>query len=184
MRGGFIGKLIKDQFLYTGLENTRAYRELSLLDAMYQRGLPVPRPVAAQVVKAGMHYRADFLTGLISDSTDLLTWLIHKPLPENLWYDVGKAIASLHLAQVYHHDLNIKNLMIDAANKIWIIDFDRCRFKQGEQWKMHNIARLERSLHKQARLQPSFHFSPPDWRRLLDGYFAFSNDTRSPRASI
>lgn len=182
MRGGLIGKLVRDQFLYTGLANTRAYRELNLLDVMYQQGLPVPRPVAAQVVRDGVCYRADILTGLIDNSTDLLTWLIGQPLPDNLWFDVGRTIAKLHLAQLYHHDLNIKNLMMDAAHKIWVIDFDRCAFKRGSQWKRHNLARLERSLHKQARLQTSFHFSPPDWRQLLDGYFSLSNDTRSSRA--
>lgn len=184
MRGGLIGKLVTDQFLYTGLHGTRAYRELTLLDAMRQQGLPVPLPIAARVVRTGSVYRADLLTGYIPDSKDLLAVLVAQALPKTLWYKVGETIAYLHQQQIYHHDLNIKNIMLDEADKIWIIDFDRCAMKSGQQWKTDNLLRLQRSLHKQARLHPSFHFSEADWQHLQEGYAAFTAKTRSPRAKI
>ena len=56
-RGGLIGKVNSDNFLYTGLNNTRAYQEFMLLDKMVQLGLPVPTPYAGNITKKGLFYQ-------------------------------------------------------------------------------------------------------------------------------
>jgi len=47
-RGGFIARLSRDGYVWAGEDRVRAFAEWRLLDIMRQRGLPVPRPVAAR----------------------------------------------------------------------------------------------------------------------------------------
>ena len=61
-RGGLAAKLSADQYLWTGLERTRAWREWHLLATLHQLKLPVPEPVAARVVRSGFFYQADIIT--------------------------------------------------------------------------------------------------------------------------
>ncbi|GAB3014643.1 3-deoxy-D-manno-octulosonic acid kinase [Bowmanella dokdonensis] len=169
-RGGLVGKILTDQFLYLGLQQTRPWREVKLLDWMVQRQLPVPRPVAAHVERRGLVYRADIIQQQIPDARDLHQILCTQPLEPDLWQKVGQAISRMHQMQVYHHDLNIHNLMLDKAEKVWLIDFDRCAVKSGQGWKQANLERLQRSLNKETgRCQP-YYWQPDNWRALLMGY--------------
>ena len=51
-RGGFIGRLLNDQYLWRDQSRTRSFREWGLLDQIRQIGLPVPPPVAARCVRS------------------------------------------------------------------------------------------------------------------------------------
>ncbi|MBC3765900.1 3-deoxy-D-manno-octulosonic acid kinase [Neptunicella marina] len=170
LRGGLIGKLIKDNYVFTGVENTRAWREFNLLVQMHQWNLPVPKPVAARIIHKGLYYRADIITRYVAKSCDLYHILKTEALSEKQWFEVGKAIAKLHQHQVYHHDLNIHNLMKDDQDVIWIIDFDKCAIKAGQQWKQQNLQRLLRSLHKEKQRLAQFHWQESDWQHLIAGY--------------
>ncbi len=171
-RGGLIGKLVKDHYLYTGLENTRAFMEFRLLQTMRDKGLRVPTPVAAQVVKDKLRYRADLITVMIPGSEDLHSILCKREITDAQWQKVGCAIAQLHGAQVYHHDLNIRNIMLDQACQVWIIDFDRCYQRSGSGWKKENLARLHRSLEKEATRNNPFYYSAIAWQNIMKGYQA------------
>lgn len=169
-RGGLIGKVLTDEYFFGGLENTRAFAEFSLLHRMREMGLPVPEPVAAHVSRHGLFYRADLITAMIPDSQDLHHVLSLKPLDPGSWERVGNTIARLHQSQVYHHDLNIRNLMQDGEGTIWVIDFDRCAFRNGDSWKQEMLDRLHRSLDKEQGRSEEFHFTPDDWQHLIRGY--------------
>lgn len=169
-RGGMIGRLLTDQFVYTGLNRTRAWQEFHLLDYMRHRGLAVPEPVAAHVCRSGCYYQADLITRLIPDSHDLHKILCERPLSEQEWRKVGMAIALLHQHQVYHHDLNIRNLMLDKQGTVWIIDFDKCHRRSGNNWKKENLDRLYRSLKKSAENQPDWYWQAGDFDALLKAY--------------
>ncbi|ALT00102.1 3-deoxy-D-manno-octulosonic acid kinase [Lacimicrobium alkaliphilum] len=169
-RGGMIGRLLTDQFVYTGLNKTRAWQEFHLLEYMRDQGLPVPEPVAAHVCRSGCYYQADLITRLIPDSQDLHKVLCERPLSENEWRKTGQIIARLHRHQVYHHDLNIRNLMLDARGTIWIIDFDKCRRRAGNNWKKENLDRLHRSLKKSAENQSNWYWQEADFETLLEAY--------------
>lgn len=169
-RGGLVGKVLTDEYLFGGLEKTRAFAEFSLLNRMRELHLPVPRPVAAHISRHGLFYRADLITTLIPNSQDLHHTLCEKALDADTWARVGETIAQLHLAQVYHHDLNIHNIMQDDDSKIWVIDFDRCAFRQGTSWKQEMLDRLQRSLEKESQRCEVFHFSPQNWQQLMQGY--------------
>lgn len=76
----------------------------------------------------------------------------------------------MHRCQVYHHDANIRNIMMDDARNIWLIDFDRCYKRQGDGWKAGNLDRLLRSLHKEKAKNKQFYWQENDWQYCMKGY--------------
>lgn len=168
-RGGFFGKLVKDRYLFTGVEHSRANKEFALLTQLHQWGLPVPRPIACKLTRQFGLYQADILLEKIEQTQDLSQFLQTQRLCATQYQQLGKLIRQLHNHQVHHSDLNIHNILIDNKGKFWLIDFDKCQCQQGEQWKSHNLARLLRSFHKeQGRL--GILFEEQDWQALLAGY--------------
>ncbi|WP_438882302.1 lipopolysaccharide kinase InaA family protein, partial [Bacillus cereus group sp. Bc256] len=79
-RGGLFGKLVKDQYWFTGWETTRCGAELTLLAYLRAKKLPVPRPVAARAVKSGRTYRADILVEKVRGARDLVAILCEHAL--------------------------------------------------------------------------------------------------------
>lgn len=169
-RGGLIGRLIDDQYLFTSLEKTRAWREFHLLAHLHKLGLPAPEPVAAKVTRMGLLYRADIIIKRIAASQDVFSLLSHSDLTLNIWRAIGRCIRQFHHHNIYHHDLNIHNIMLDEQQKVWLIDFDKCYVRSGKSWQLSNLARLKRSLDKELNRQPIFHYNPLAWQALLDGY--------------
>jgi 3-deoxy-D-manno-octulosonic acid kinase len=169
-RGGLIAKLIQDRYFYTGLANSRAWREFHLLNQANTLGLPVPRAAAMWVQRQGLFYRADIILTKIPHAIDVFTLLKQQTLSAPLWRAIGAAIRQLHDAQIYHHDLNIHNLMVDDKHKVWLIDFDKCTQKTGNTWKAANMQRLLRSLNKEKNKQSVFHFRAENWQQCSEGY--------------
>lgn len=169
-RGGLIGKVIKDQYVFRGVTRTRPWREFKLLGHMHSLGLPVPEPVAAQVTRLGVMYRGDIIIKRIANSQDVFSHLCQGPLTNETWHAIGACIRQFHDHNVYHHDLNIHNVMLDKNGKIWLIDFDKCAIHASNNWKQANVKRLLRSLHKEQVKQSAFHFNEQDWQTLMSGY--------------
>ena len=169
-RGGLVGKVLSDQYLFVGVERSRPFEEFRLLEYMRSQGLLVPIPVAARIHRIGLIYRGDLITLSIPNSQDLHHALCNGPLSEDEWYSVGQSLAAMHNCQVYHHDANVRNIMIDSKKQIWLIDFDRCEQRQGDSWKQSNLDRLLRSLHKEKAKNPIFHWQESDWSACMDGY--------------
>ena len=169
-RGGLIGKLITDQYLFRGILRTRPWREFKLLGDMFNLGLPVPEPVAALVTRQGLTYRGDIIIKRIANSKDVFSRLCEGPLSNEVWHAIGACIRQFHDHNVYHHDLNIHNVMLDESNKIWLIDFDKCAIHASNNWKQANVKRLLRSLHKEQNKQPIFHFNEQNWQTLMASY--------------
>ena len=169
-RGGLIGRLLDDQYLYVSAENSRPFQEFRLLHAMRQLSLPVPVPVAAHIQRKGLIYKANLITALIENSVDLHQCLVYESLEKPLWEKIGQTIARFHQHQIYHHDLNVRNIMLDKEENVWLIDFDRCAQQKGQGWKQGNIDRLQRSFKKEQARSPVFNWSEADWQALISGY--------------
>lgn len=169
-RGGLFGKIVKDRYVFNGIEKTRAYQEFSLLEKMRAWGLPVPRPIAIQIKKGIFCYRADIMLEKVENTRDLSQILQKENLTNEQYQQIGKLIRQLHDHQVHHTDLNIHNILLDASGRFWLIDFDKCYIdSENNGWKQNNLARLLRSFHKeQGRL--NIKFSEQDWENLLKGY--------------
>lgn len=165
-RGGLIGKLLNDQYVWLGAEATRCVREWRLLAQLYTQGLPVPRPVAARYVRNGVIYRADLLTEAIAGARTLTECLASTALPITTWQTIGITIASFHVAGVHHADLNAHNIVFDAQQSVHLLDFDRGQIRAlNPQWMAAVLARLLRSLYK-LQQQRGIHFTAADWQQL------------------
>ena len=174
-RGGFIGRVLDDQFLWTGEARTRSYREWLLLEQLAGLGLPSPRPVAARYQRRGLIYTADLITVRLPDVQPLSVRLARGPMAPEVWAGIGRCIATFHRAQVFHADLNAHNLQIDGANRIFLLDFDRGRVRtDSSDWRGANLARLHRSFIKISRptgtANGGVQFSDREWTWLRDGY--------------
>ena len=169
-RGGLVGRVNSDLFLRTAPHNSRGFREFDLLGVMHAKGLPVPRPVAARYVPAGLFYRADIITERIPTARPMADVMREKHLSGDVWLDVGAAIKTMHNHLIYHSDLNARNILIDADDHVWIIDFDKCNERTAGPWMQGNLDRLKRSLIKTKTQFAVFHWTEEDWENLLSGY--------------
>ena len=168
-RGGLFGKLVSDSYWFTGWEKTRCYQELLLLKTLKQAGVNVPRPIAARAIRSGFTYRADLLSEKIANARDLVAILQQAPLSSDMYRKIGQEIRKMHDAQVNHTDLNIHNILIDDQQQVWIIDFDKCAQKPGDDWKQSNLERLKRSFVKEVGKR-NISWQESDWQSLLNIY--------------
>ncbi|HHP0481261.1 MULTISPECIES: 3-deoxy-D-manno-octulosonic acid kinase [Vibrio harveyi group] len=168
-RGGLFGKIVRDQYLFLGLERTRSYAEFVLLQKLRSAGVNVPRPIAAKVEQIGLLYRADLLSEKISEASDLVDKLQVENLSNEDYQKIGLEIRKMHDVGVNHTDLNIHNILLDSEGKVWIIDFDKCKQQSGEQWKERNLNRLLRSFRKELGKR-KIHWSEDDFESLMLGY--------------
>ena len=172
-RGGLWGKINRDRYSFTSLQNTRSFAEFHLLNQLHQAGLPVPKPIGARVEKLAFNsYRADILTEKIENAQDLTALLQQTTLSEDGWRQIGQLIRRLHDLQICHTDLNAHNILVqqtDEQQKYWLLDFDKCGQKSGSFWKQENLNRLQRSFLKEVG-RMNIRFNPQDWQNLSEGY--------------
>jgi 3-deoxy-D-manno-octulosonic acid kinase len=171
-RGGSVGRMLADRFLWLGEDRTRCLREWRLLAWMWARGLPCPRPVAAHARRLGLAYTADLVTVRIPGVEPLSTRLARGPFAADGFRRVGACVRRFHAAGVWHADLTAHNLQINAADEIFLLDFDRGeRRTPADGWQQANLARLQRSLRKIAATGGA-PFDARGWDALLAGYRA------------
>lgn len=170
-RGGMAAKLSAASYLWQGAQRTRSFREFRLLQALRARSLPAPTPLAAAYWRTGAGYRAALLT-LRIDGARSLGALADAGLPAP-WDKIGNAIARFHQAGACHADLNVDNLLMDADDDCWLIDFDRGALRQPAlQWQLANLARLRRSLRKRIGARADSGAGLAGWERLLAAWNA------------
>jgi 3-deoxy-D-manno-octulosonic acid kinase len=170
-RGGAVASVLKDQYLGFDIERSRAFREWRLLKKMRDLALPVPDAVAAQVKKSLFYYRADLITEKIENSQTLADVLEKKKISDELWQKIGACIKTFHQHDIYHADLNARNILLTESDDVYLIDFDNSAFRvDSPSWKMANLSRLKRSLLKFRKNIASFNFDEDNWRSLLAGY--------------
>lgn len=170
-RGGLVGKLLSDQYLYMGHKKTRVYQEFSLMVELIELGLNVPKPIAAKVSRHGFIYRGDIITEAVSGAKSVLDILIERPLSETETKKIAQTIAQFHKKGVYHADLNINNILFDDSGDVYIIDFDRGEIKNPAfQWQQSNMSRLERSFLKEQSRNTTFYWQANDWQTLSHFY--------------
>ena len=153
-RGGIIRYFLRDQYIFIN----RPLRELHLHMALYAQGLPVPPPLGACWQRNGIFVRGAFATREL-DAVDLLWLFQQQPARmESTLPLCGAAIRQLHDADVFHADLQIKNILIQNKT-IYLIDFDRARAGHSltSFQRAKNLYRLRRSMLKN-------HF-PPEYFR-------------------
>lgn len=174
-RGGMAQRLSPDRYVFLSLEKTRACREFAVLLRLQQLNLPVPMPFACQVTRHGLFYTASIITVCLPGKT-LAERLSLAPLNDQAWKTLGRCIATFHQAQLWHADLNAHNIMLDDDDRVYLIDFDRARFRAlplapiSRGWCLDNLQRLKRSLFKlaaQGRIQAE---GLPETDAIVEGF--------------
>jgi len=168
-RGGLVSKLVYDQYLWTGAENSRPLREWRLLEHLSRLSLPSPRPVAARAVRSGLVYRADILTVLLPDTVPLSSLLDTLWDDAALWRRIGAMVAGFHDAGCDHPDLTAHNILLNPAREPFLVDFDNASLKPPGAWREAGVARLQRSLRKVSG-EIGTRFSETAWGELLVAY--------------
>jgi len=170
LRGGYPGRIIRARYLFTGWANSRPIAEYHLLEKLHRAGLPVPAPVAALVRRHGLGYAGSLMMMRIDNTTTLADRLISGCAERALWQAAGRCIRQFHDQGVVHADLNARNILVDDAGEIHLIDFDRARIQPGHRAAFErNIARLRRSLEK-LRGESEADVLDTGWRLLVEAY--------------
>jgi 3-deoxy-D-manno-octulosonic acid kinase len=170
-RGGMFAGVLRDNYLWTGMERTRAWKEWRMLHKLFEWGLPVPRPIAAQVVRSALTYKADLITERLQGTRSLTQVLSQQTLDDDGWKAIGSCIRRFHDSGVYHADLNAHNILLTEAKDVYLIDFDKSTLGAAAHvWRARNLARLQRSLTKLESLLDGFHYSEAAWQLLCAGY--------------
>ncbi|RPE81239.1 3-deoxy-D-manno-octulosonic acid kinase [Vulcaniibacterium tengchongense] len=148
LRGGLAARFSRDRYWWHGAARTRSFAEFRLTRAMAEKGVPVPRPIAACYRREGPFYRAAILLERLDDVRSFAdrVAVAGDGAP---WEEAGRLIARAHRAGLDHADLNAHNLLFDSAGRGWVIDLDRGRERiPATGWRERNLARLRRSLLK------------------------------------
>ncbi len=171
-RGGMMRRFLTDLYLYRGLKHTRAYRECELLHRLVRLGLPVPKPIAFQVQKRHLFFCvSDIVMSRIVGATDLVSRLKERPMSAQEWRTVGQTIRRFHDHNVFHHDLNANNVLLDQNDTAWLVDFDQGEIRTHDHgWKRSNLQRLRMSLQKERARSAQFHWKDSEWEHVIAGY--------------
>jgi len=158
----------------------RPFRELTVTEELRRRGFPTVEVYAACVGKiAGPFYRGWLVTRQLEGAHDLWAAL-HSGFCQSVGIEavlkaVAAAIRRMHCEGVYHHDLNLKNILVRstaAGVESHVIDFDKAILFLGQlpvPLAANNLQRLSRSI---AKLDPQRQYLP---RGAWDGFLEYYN---------
>lgn len=157
MRGGFMGRILRDRFL----PPTRVARELASAFRLRLGGVPTPEVLAVVTYSAGrLLRRADVLTRFVAGGADLSAVFgdarndaQRRPMLDA----VAQLLTRLTACGAQHPDLNLKNVLITSGAEGYVahvLDVDRVHFHvPGDPLVARaNLDRLTRSL-RQWRLR-------------------------------
>ncbi|WP_188445312.1 3-deoxy-D-manno-octulosonic acid kinase [Marinobacter halophilus] len=169
-RGGLPGRFIGREYVFTREDAVRSFSEFRLLDELFRRGYPVPEPVAAGYQRrAGLFYHAALIIRRIPGAVPLAEFASGQC--QKTWQAAGECVRRFHDGEVYHADLNCMNILV-AADKVYLIDFDRGKFMrpgQSDRWKAANVSRLQRSVSK-CLSEVDDQIRDQLWQAFLAGY--------------
>lgn len=164
IRGGPVKYFTKDVFI----GQARPLQELCLSDFARRNNVNTTEIVAVHVSRFfGIFYRGDIISLEIPDSFNLFTYFtgLGENVPQYELMEkrrmikiIARLIKSMHEAGIYHHDLNIKNILVQRKRvhddnhdvSAFVIDLDRAQVlkKINLRLRMKNLLRLHRSLVK------------------------------------
>jgi 3-deoxy-D-manno-octulosonic acid kinase len=128
-RGGVFRHFVAERYLRWG--PTRPEAEFAILDEVRAFGGMAPEPLAS-IDRGGPFYRAWLVTREIEQHATLAELSRHDDDRVRLLLDeVVRQISILIEQRILHVDLHPGNVVIDAFNKVYLLDFDRAYRYQG-----------------------------------------------------
>ncbi len=168
LRGGLVSKLNRDRYFFKRWQSCRCISEFDILLQLRNEGFPVPRPIAAQVIRHNLRYRADIIIERIAGAQDLLH-ILKAPQNDAFYQQLAESISRFHLRGLFHADLNIQNILFDQE-QFWLIDFDRAKLLPPQtNWQNKTLKRLKRSFEKE-KTRHGIHFTQDNWQVFLQHY--------------
>lgn len=161
LRGGVLGRFLKD--LYLGGRSPRPLSELRVSQYARAHGVATPEILAAAFERVGpLFYRGAVVVREIGPSADLqaeLAALGRATDAETLAKKrrtislLGKLVADMHGAGIWHADLHLKNVLLaeeDGGPKLYLLDLDAAMIfgTLSDFRKRINLMRLYRSVEK------------------------------------
>ena len=147
-RGGLVQHIIKQRYLK--LYRTRAQHEYELLDRVAAFGINVPQPIA-YAYHGRLFYRAWLVTEQISQPVTLARLSLNDEKKAAIVMEsVIEQISSLIRNDILHVDLHPGNVVIDAQEKVYLLDFDKGSVYHGNRQKLRNryLTRWQRAVAK------------------------------------
>jgi 3-deoxy-D-manno-octulosonic acid kinase len=147
-RGGLMRHFIKDRYLKIG--KTRAQREFELLEKARNSGINVPQPIA-YAHRGRLFYMAWLVTREIHQPLTLAGLSLQDEKKAGAAMEsVMDQISALIQNGILHVDLHPGNVLVDAAGKIYLLDFDKGRIYHGNRQTLKNryLTRWQRAIRK------------------------------------
>ena len=94
-RGGWAAKISDARYLWRDENTARSIHEFHFLQTLREKNLPVPKPIAAMVLKKGLFYRAAILVERIPNVRSFLD-CVHQQTESAPWAALGKTMAAFH----------------------------------------------------------------------------------------
>ncbi len=134
----------------------RPLQELALHRRLRAAGVPVLEAVGAVVHRSPLGWSGSLLTREIEGAIDFEAWLYgvrngNELSDTRTLRRAGRAVRTLHDAGVSHADLHPKNLLVDPAGEVYVIDLDRAWTAAGrldDERRLTNLVRLGRAIEK------------------------------------
>lgn len=164
--GGCLAKFPFSKYFFTN----RALNEFNLYFNHLISKIPVPEYLGIFWRERLSFKLCGIIVKYLVNSLDLEKFLIANDYTEEskkiVLQSTGVIIKTLHEIGIYHHDLQVRNILVDTqSSSIYIVDFDKASFmgKLSLFFITQNLIRLKRSFIK--RNIPLHYFS-----MLMEGY--------------
>ncbi len=112
--------------LARAFDGARARREYEILKLLFDRGLPVPRPLRVSRVGRAHEVELEWIEGARSLREMLADG---ERLSAHLARQLGALLAGLQRAGVDHPDLHAGNVLVTEVGRAIAIDFDKARLR-------------------------------------------------------
>ena len=147
-RGGWIRHFMKQRYFKLG--KTRARREFELLHAVGNLGINVPEPIAYAYC-GRLFYRAWLVTREIHQPLSLARLsLLDEEKARAALISAIEQVSLLIQNAILHVDLHPGNVIVDSAEKVYLLDFDRGHVYHGSRRKLKDryLTRWQRAVRK------------------------------------
>ena len=149
--GGWLRHLTGDLFWD---KPPRPFRELAVSEEARAQGVRTPEVIAA-VVRwvTPVLYRGDLITAEVAPARDPVEFFGSEVDPSTRRWalaELASAIRKMHECQLFHQDLNVRNLLL-GSGRAHILDLDGAQFFEilGSRRIKANLLRLSRSMRKE-----------------------------------
>ncbi len=152
--GGALASLTGDRFLTA----RRFETNLAMVDALEARGIGTSELVFAAWRRVAGLVRGELGFREVEGARDAAAAMF-GPAEQSgdagaVAAAVGRTVARLHATGIVHHDLNLRNFLLEPGGEVLVLDVDKAEARPqplSEPTRRRNLDRLERSVRKLGR---------------------------------